>query len=1038
MAQTITIVAGNATPGPGYYGDGGPATLAGLDCPDDIAFDSLGNYYIGDACSNTVREVSIATSIISTYAGVYSPSGGYVDGPATVAQFYFPSGLAFDAQDNLYIADFYNNVIRKVDRATTVVSTFAGTYNTPGFSGDGGPASLALFTNPNICRVGPDGNLYVSDDSNDNVRMINLTTNIITTVVGDAALPSGYSGDGGPATLAQLNGPEGMAFDAAGNFYVTDSGNSSIRRVDAVTKDISTVVGSGPSSILYSGDGGPATLAHLNLDIGSVTFACGGNLLLTDDINNRVRMVNASTGIINTVIGTGLAGISPPTGGLLTTDLNHPESLAFDKSGNLYLVDYGYSLVQVITGFCTTPTNTFTYTPTNTATNTATATATFTETNSPTITPTWTPTPTPTSCPAGVTIGTADAALTPTVVPFPIDQYVANAYMVVPCGASLYQFWFWAAATTPGQVEVDIYQETNRVFQGFASVTATAGSWFNVPLSLVPVSCGGNVILALHSLSPNLSVGYGSPGSCRSTSSSYASGFLPTTFPQPALLTIPSTGPCYEMYVVTCGSGTTPTPSFTFTQTPSPTNSPTSTATPTATNTPTNTATVTCSFTPTNSPTMTWTPTPTWGISLGKQVSKTRAQSGDTLTYTLGVTLAGFSPTGVVVTDTLPANVSYLSEGTPSSGTATFLAASSQFLWTLPSPLSPGVYSFSYQTQVNPLVPAGVSIINDAQLTYPGIPSTLTASTTVLVAGDITVKVGVYNEAGELIKTLLMEKVSTSVMAINLVGNTITSLNGPNNQILVYSAGALLAIWDGRDSSGNPVTNGVYHIKVDNMDSLGVVTTVTQQATVSRSLAQVTMNIYNEAGEVVKILYNFVDDSDDSRMMGVSLSTHVIAPGAVSVAGAVTMVQITLQTTGPSVTFSWDGTSDNGSIVSPGQYMVEAHWNNAQGTTDITQLIMVTGGTQGTGKVTAQPNVLSGGTTRTTFVLDSSQPMSLKVNVYTVAGELVKSLLGDPGSNQALWDTGSTASGLYLAVVEISNPGGGITGRQILKIVIVH
>ncbi len=886
--QTITIVAGNTSPGAGYYGDGGPATLAGLNCPDDIAFDSLGNYYIGDACSNTVREVSIATSIISTYAGAFTSIGGYIDGPATVAQFYFPSGLAFDSNDNLYIADFYNAVVRKVDRATTVVSTFAGIADSPGFSGDGGPASLAQFSNPNIVRVGPDGNLYVSDYGNNDVRMINLTTNIITSVAGDVTLGPGYSGDGGPATLAQLDGPEGMAYDAAGNFYVTDSLNSSIRKIDAVTKDISTVVGSGPSPItIATGDGGPATLAHLNTDIGAVTFACGGNMLLTDDLNNRVRMVDTATGIIHTVIGTGIGGPSPPTGGLLTTDISHPESLAFDKNGNLYMVDYDYSLVQVVTGLCWTPTYTPTLTPTNTTTNTATNSPTSTATNSPTITLTWTPSDTPTNSPT----------ITPTY---------------------------------------------------------------------------------------------------------------------------------------------TPTNSATLTDSFTPTNSFTQTATLTPSSTPTNTPTITCTNTTTNSPTLTWTPTPTWGISLGKQVSKTRAQSGDTLTYTLGVTLVGFNPSGVVVTDTLPANVSYLSEGTPSSGTATFLSPSSQFLWTLPSPLSPGTYSFSYQTQVNPLVPAGVSIINNAQLTYPGIPATLSASTTVLVAGDITVKVGVYNEAGELVKTLLMEKVSTPVMAINLVGSAITSLNGPNNQILVYSNGALLAVWDGRDSSGNPVTNGVYHIKVDNVDSMGVVTTVTQQATVSRSLAQVTMNIYNEAGEVVKCLYNLVDDSDHSQMTGVSLSTHVIDPGAVTVAGAAVSVRIVIQTTGTPVTFFWDGTSDNNALVSPGQYMVEAHWNNGQGTTDITQLIMVTGGPQANGLVTAQPNILAGGTTRTTFVLNSAQPMSLKVNIYTVAGELVKSLLGGPGTNQALWDAGSTASGLYLAVVEISNLNGGITGRQVLKIIVVH
>src|ERR1039458_252644 len=121
QCQTLTIVAGNATPGPGYYGDGGPATLAGLSIPDDLAFDSKGNYYIGDAGSNTVRRVDIATGIITTYAGLYNPLGNPLSGdggPATLAQMIYPSGLAFDSLDNLYIADYYDSVVRKVDAAT--------------------------------------------------------------------------------------------------------------------------------------------------------------------------------------------------------------------------------------------------------------------------------------------------------------------------------------------------------------------------------------------------------------------------------------------------------------------------------------------------------------------------------------------------------------------------------------------------------------------------------------------------------------------------------------------------------------------------------------------------------------------------------------------------------------------------------------------------------------------------------------------------------------------------------------------------------
>ncbi len=221
-----------------------------------------------------------------------------------------------------------------------------------------------------------------------------------------------------------------------------------------------------------------------------------------------------------------------------------------------------------------------------------------------------------------------------------------------------------------------------------------------------------------------------------------------------------------------------------------------------------------------------------------------------------------------------------------------------------------------------------------------------------------------------------------------------------------------------------------------------MVTTVTRQATVSRSLVKVSVEVYNSAGEVVKHFYGWVDDPLGARMTNVVLSGSALQPGAPAGQGQPSDVQIMIQTSGTAVTLSWEGTNDQGSYVSPGEYLLQAHWFDGQGaTTDISKSILVTAyGNRGAGTLVAQPNILtvSAGVTRTTFKDDSPENLTLRVRIYTLAGELAADFQGTPGTNQASWDATGYASGLYLAAVDLLNAEGGRMGQKVLKVMVLR
>ncbi|MCB4790804.1 MAG: carboxypeptidase regulatory-like domain-containing protein [Elusimicrobia bacterium] len=326
---TITTVAGNGTQG--YSGDSGIAASAQLYYPCEVAVDASGNVYISDFSNFRIRKVD-TSGLMSTFAG--NGTAGYSGdgGPATAAQINYSAGIAVDASGNVYIADTNNYRIRKVN-ASGIISTFAGT-GTSGFSGDGGLAASAQLNTPNGVAVDASGNVYIAD--NTRVRKVN-TSGIISTIAGNGSV--GYSGDGGPATLAQINHSYGVAVDASGNVYIADSnvGDSNYNRIRKVNASgiISTFAGNG--TLGYSGDGGLAASANLSGADG-VAVDASGNVYIADNWNNRIRKVN-TLGIISTFAGNGVQGYSGDSGSATSAKLNYPDGVTVDTSGNVYIAD---------------------------------------------------------------------------------------------------------------------------------------------------------------------------------------------------------------------------------------------------------------------------------------------------------------------------------------------------------------------------------------------------------------------------------------------------------------------------------------------------------------------------------------------------------------------------------------------------------------------------------------------------------------------------------------------------------------------------
>jgi len=303
----ITTIAGTGIEG--FSGDAGPAISAALDSPQGLALDIANNLYLADTHNHRVRRIDAATGIITTIAGTGTPGFSGDNAPATSAQLSLPTALALDTTGNLYLADTGNHRIRKIS-TTGIITTIAGT-GTQGFSGDGGSALAAAIDSPTGLALDTENNLYLADTHNHRIRRIDATTGIITTIAGTGT--QGFSGDTIAATSAQIALPHGLTVDATGNLYLADMGNHRIRRIDATTGLITTVAGDGTQS--FAGDGGPAIAA--SLDTPRATTLSPSNLLtLADTGNQRIRQLTAQPApptTIQTIAGLGSTAVGDLT-----------------------------------------------------------------------------------------------------------------------------------------------------------------------------------------------------------------------------------------------------------------------------------------------------------------------------------------------------------------------------------------------------------------------------------------------------------------------------------------------------------------------------------------------------------------------------------------------------------------------------------------------------------------------------------------------------------------------------------------------------
>jgi len=336
--KQITSFAGTGEKG--FSGDGGAATQAQLNNPFGVVRGPDGAIYICDTANHRIRKVG-ADGKISTVAGGgklgYSGDGG----PALQAELNEPYEIRFDKAGNMFFVEMSNNLVRRVDARTGIISTVAG-HGKPGFSGDGGPATSATFKQPHSIQFAPNGDLFICDIGNHRIRKVNMKTGIITTFAGNgeqAPTPDGARIEGTP-----LNGPRAIDFDRAGNLWLALREGNQVFKLDLKSGTIHHVAGTGKKG--FTGNGGPAKAATLS---GPKGLAVGpdGNIYLADTESHSIRMIDLKKGTLELIAGTGELG-DGPDGDPLKCQMTRPHGIFVDKDGSIFIGDTETHRVRVV------------------------------------------------------------------------------------------------------------------------------------------------------------------------------------------------------------------------------------------------------------------------------------------------------------------------------------------------------------------------------------------------------------------------------------------------------------------------------------------------------------------------------------------------------------------------------------------------------------------------------------------------------------------------------------------------------------------
>lgn len=673
------------------------------------------------------------------------------------------------------------------------------------------------------------------------------------------------------------------------------------------------------------------------------------------------------------------------------------------------------------------PTNTSTNTPTKTFTSTPTSTCTPTSSHTPTLAFTFTPSGTATNTPTITDTPTVTSTSTPTST---------ATYTPTPSSTP-------TITNTPTLTPTSTPTNTNTI-TNTPSLTPTSTPSYTPTSSptVTPTSTPSNTFTITDTFTVT-----NTPTFTPTHTQTYTSTNSPTMTPT---LTPSNTFTVTDTPTVTNTFTLTPTSTLTYTFTSSPTmtstytptNTATRTSTPTNTNTPTNTSTPTSTFT------LTSTPTPTPNVRFGKTSSENNVHPLDNVTYTLlCANDNSYTMQGAVITDNLPpaSQMAYVANSAINGGV--YNPANNTLTWTISS-LAPGAsitetYTLQVEVQTGNL--SVNNLVNGACVSFGGWETC--TSDTVTVGGSYLINVGVYNGAGELVKTLSNFSFGTSISNLTLVNG---ALQKDDQKTLILYQGVTIATWDATNSSGQKVTNGTYFIKTNSTDALGMTTTVTQTVSVSLEDSILRITVYNETGEEMKRW----NQADIAKLLG----TEIVLPaGAYDVGTArISSSVLLLSTAGGNGAFltitlgsgqaiTWNGTADNGDYLSPGNYFME--FQSSQPHSRDQQVVLPihieNNGVNGINGVLLAPNPVNlKQTTQAKFLINiaSSQVTDVRIKIYTVAGELVQTLTGAPGgSGSVVWDLsgGTIASGAYIAVAEL-NSVNGVIGRKSLEVVVIH